>query len=101
VAAYWVARSRIADPVRYKRYTDLVPAIVAKYGGRILARGGRYKIMEGGDRFHRFVVIEFPSFEQGVACFESEEYNSAAAFRRHGAGEVETVIVEGGDATEL
>jgi uncharacterized protein (DUF1330 family) len=97
--AYWVARSRIIDPVEYKKYTNLVPAIIAKYGGKVLARGGRYERMEGPDKFHRFVVIEFPSLEQGVACFRSPEYEAAAAFRRSGAGEVETVIVEGGDAT--
>jgi uncharacterized protein (DUF1330 family) len=44
-------------------------------------------------------VIEFATFEQGVACFTSPEYQAAAAFRRNGAGEVETFIVEGGDAT--
>jgi uncharacterized protein (DUF1330 family) len=49
--AYWVARSRIADPVEYKKYTDRVPAIIAKYGGRVLARGGHFQIMEGPDKF--------------------------------------------------
>src|SRR4029078_5186492 len=98
--AYWVARSKINDPVEYKKYTDQVLAIIASYGGKVLARGGRHQIMEGPEKFHRFVVIEFPSFEQGVACFTSEEYNKAAAFRRtNGAGEVETIMVEGGDAT--
>jgi uncharacterized protein (DUF1330 family) len=97
--AYWVARSRIIDPVAYKKYTDRVPAIIAKYGGKVLARGGRFQIMEGSDKFHRFVVIEFPTFEQGVACFTSSDYNDAAAFRRGGAGEVETVMVDAGDAT--
>ena len=87
--AYWVARSRINDPVEYKKYTDRVPAIIAKFGGKVLARGGRFQIMEGPDRFHRFVVIEFPSFEQGVACFTSLEYNEAAAFRR--SGDVKTM----------
>jgi hypothetical protein len=43
--------------------------------------------------------IEFPTFEQGVACFTSKEYDDAAAFRRAGAGEVETIMVDGGDAT--
>ena len=38
--AYWVARSKINDPVEYKKYTDLVPDIIAKYGGKVLARGG-------------------------------------------------------------
>jgi uncharacterized protein (DUF1330 family) len=101
MAAYWVARSKINDPVEYKKYTDLVPAVIAKHGGKVLARGGRFRIMEGPDKFQRFVVIEFPTFEQGVACFTSDDYNKAAAFRRkNGAGEVETIMVEGGDATK-
>ena len=97
--AYWLARSRIVDPVEYKKYTDRIPAILAKFGGKVLARGGRFQIMEGPDKFHRFVVVEFPTLEQGVACFKSSQYEDAAAFRRNGAGEVETVIVEAGDAT--
>ena len=99
MAAYWVARARIDDPAEYKRYTDLVPGIISDHGGRVLARGGRYQIMEGPENFHRFVVIEFPTLEAGVACFQSPEYVAAAAFRRGGAGVVENVIVEGGDAT--
>ena len=93
--AYWVARARVNDAAEYKKYADQVPGILAKFGGKVLARGGRHQIMEGPQKFQRFVVIEFPSFEQGVACFTSDEYNKAAAFRRVGAGEVETVIVEG------
>jgi uncharacterized protein (DUF1330 family) len=45
--AYWVARSKINDPTEYKKYTDLVPGILARYGGKVLARGGRFQIMEG------------------------------------------------------
>lgn len=93
--AYWVARSRINDPVAYKQYTDRVPAILARHGGKVLARGGRYRILEGPEKFQRFVVIEFPTLEQAVACHDSPEYQEAAAFRRGGAGEVELVIVEG------
>ncbi|MBI3370833.1 MAG: DUF1330 domain-containing protein [Betaproteobacteria bacterium] len=97
--AYWIARSRIDHPEQYKKYTDLVPGIVAKFGGKVLARGGRFRIMEGPEKFMRHVVIEFASFERAVACFESREYQEAAAFRRAGGGVVENVIVEGGDAT--
>ncbi len=95
MAAYWIARSKIHDPVEYKRYTDLVPPIIAKYQGKILSRGGKFEIVEGPHYFERFVVIEFPTFELGVACFKSPEYDDAARFRRNGAGEVETVIAEG------
>lgn len=97
--AYWVARARIDDPVQYKKYTDLVPAIIARHGGKVLARGGKFRVMEGPDTFRRFIVIEFPTFEQAVACFESPEYQEAAAFRKDGGGIVENVIVDGGDAT--
>jgi len=97
--AYWVARSRIDDPVQYKKYTDLVPAIIARHGGKVLARGGKFRVMEGPDTFRRFVVIEFSTFEQAVACFESPEYQEAAAHRKAGGGVVENVIVEGGEAT--
>lgn len=98
--AYWIARSKINDPVEYKKYTDQVPGIVAAYGGKVLARGGKYEIMEGPDKFHRFVVIEFPTFEQGVACFRSAEYDDAARHRReNGVGEVETIMLEAGEFT--
>ena len=86
--AYWVARSKITDPVEYKKYTDRVPAIIAKFGGKVLARGGRFEIMEGPDKFHRFVVIEFPSFEQGVACFQVRRIQRGGGIpaRRRGRG---------------
>jgi uncharacterized protein (DUF1330 family) len=98
--AYWIAHAKINDPVEYKKYTDPLPDIFKKHGATILARGGRFQVMEGPEYFARHVVIEFPTFEQAVACFESEEYRAAAAHRRqNGVGEVQNVIVEGGDAT--
>lgn len=99
MAAYWLSRCVVHDPVQYKKYTDRVPGILEKHGGKVLARGGRYQIMEGPEIFHRFVVIEFPTLEAGVNCFKSPEYMEAASFRRNGAGIVENVIVEGGEAT--
>jgi uncharacterized protein (DUF1330 family) len=93
--AYWLARAKVNDPVEYKKYTDRVPAILAKYGARVLARGGRYRTLEGPEKFNRFIVVEFPTLEQGVACFNSKEYQEAAAFRRRNqAGENELVMVE-------
>jgi uncharacterized protein (DUF1330 family) len=96
MVAYWVARAEVNNPDQYKKYTELVPGILRKFGGKILARGGRFKILEGPEKFHRFVVIEFPSFEKAIACYESAEYLEAAAHRRKdGASELEIAIVEG------
>jgi uncharacterized protein (DUF1330 family) len=50
--AYWVARSKINDPVAYKKYTDRVPAIIAKYGGRVLARGGALRSWRARKNFN-------------------------------------------------
>ena len=99
MAAYWVARSKIIEPVAYKRYTDQVPAILSQFGGKVLARGGEFRILEGNDKFERFVVIEFPSLEDGEACFNSEAYQTAASHRRNGGGEVDLILVASGDAT--
>ena len=90
-----MARAKINDPDQYKKYTDRVPAILQKFGAKILARGGKFQILEGPETFGRFVVVEFPSMEQAVACHDSPEYQEAAAFRKDGGGEVELVIVDG------
>ena len=102
MAAYWLARAKINDPVEYKKYTDLVPNILKKYQGKILARGGNYQVLEGPKTFERYVIIEFPSMEQAIACFDSPEYVAAATFRRNkSAGQNELVIIEASEAMSI
>ena len=97
--AYWLARAKINDAVEYKKYTDLVPDILANYGGTVLARGGKQEQLEGPEFFLRHIVVEFPSLERALACHQSPEYQEARLFRLNGVGENELVIVDGGDAT--
>lgn len=97
--AYWIARARVIDADRYWRYAEQVPAILARHGGKVLSRGGAFKVLEGTDRFARFVVIEFESMADAVACYESPEYQAARRHRIDGAGEAEIVLVEGGEFT--
>ncbi len=65
--AYWLARSVIHDPAAYKRYTDQVPGIISQFGGKVLGRGGRFQIMEGPQKWQRFVVLEFPTLKMASA----------------------------------
>ncbi len=96
MAAYWIARAKINDPVEYKKYADRIPGILAKYDAKVLARGGEAKTLEGPDVFERYVVIEFPSMEAAEACFNSAEYQEAAVFRRtNQAGQNELAVVAG------
>ena len=102
MTAYWLARAKINDQSEYMKYATQVPAILQKYNGEILTRGGKYKTLEGKDYFERFVVIEFPSMEDAEACFSSAEYTAAAQFRRNDdVGNNELTIVEAGDLTPL
>ena len=99
MVAYWLARAKINDPLEYKKYTDLVPEIIAAYGGRVLARGGEKTTLEGPEIFERFIVIEFPSMEAACDCHASQAYQSAREFRLNGVGQNELTIVAAGDAT--
>ena len=92
--AYWIAHVDITDPDHYSQYTQRAPKAFAKFGAKFLARGGRSEAMEGGPARQRNVVIEFDSYEQAVACYESAEYQAAKA-HREGVGEAQIIIVEG------
>ena len=45
--AYIVLDIDVTDPVVYEEYKKLAPALVASFGGRYLARGGRTEVLEG------------------------------------------------------
>ena len=100
MTAYWVARAKINDPVKYKKYTDLVPDILKKFGGKVLARGGKYQKLEGTETYERQIVVEFPSLEKALAGHKSPEYQEARKYRLGGVGQNELAIVEAGDPTK-
>ena len=91
--AYWIAHVTVTDPDQYRLYAEAAPQAFRKYNARFLARAGRHEQLEGAGR-PRNVVVEFDSFEDAVACYNSPEYQ-AAKEKRQGAGEADIVIVEG------
>ncbi|MDP0927310.1 DUF1330 domain-containing protein [Paracoccus onubensis] len=92
MTALWIAHVHVTDAEAYGRYAEAAGPAIAAHGGVFLARGGRYRQMEGNDR-SRNVVARFPSFEAAVACYESPEYQTALAHAK-GASERDLVIVE-------
>lgn len=90
---YWIAHVTVGNPDQYKFYAETAPVAFRKYGATILARGGKSQQMEGQGR-PRNVVIEFPSLQAAIDCYNSSEYQTAKA-KRQGAGEAEIVLVEG------
>ena len=91
---YWVACYReIKDPNALADYAGLATVAVQAGGGKFLARGGRVQPFDTG-RNERTVVVEFPSFEQALATYESAAYQAAAA-KLEGAVERDFRVTEG------
>jgi uncharacterized protein (DUF1330 family) len=85
MAAYMIAEVDVQDPEAYEAYRKAVPATIAQYGGRYLARGGRTEVLEGDHLPKRMVILEFPSFEQARDWWASEEYREPKLIRQRTA----------------
>ncbi|SCY11784.1 Uncharacterized conserved protein, DUF1330 family [Streptomyces sp. 136MFCol5.1] len=93
---YWVSVYRaISDPERLTAYDKLAGLAVQAAGGRVLSSGGRVVAHEAGNT-HRVVLIEFNSFDQAVAAYESEAYQQALVVLS-GCVERDFRIIEGTD----
>ncbi|HEX2146787.1 MAG TPA: DUF1330 domain-containing protein [Pseudorhizobium sp.] len=90
---YWIARVDVHDAERYKDYVSTAKPAFERFGANFLARGGEFVELEGGSRA-RNVVIEFPSLQAAVDCYNSPEYQAAAKIRQEVA-DAEMVVVEG------
>ncbi|SNR79388.1 DUF1330 domain-containing protein [Actinomadura mexicana] len=93
---YWVSvYPTISDPETLTAYNKLAGQAVRAAGGRTLSRGGRVVAHETGIT-QRVVLIEFDSFEQAVAAYQSEAYQKALVALPHGF-ERDFRIIEGID----
>jgi uncharacterized protein (DUF1330 family) len=90
---YIIVRVDVSDPEAYARYAAATPEAMKKYGAKPLVRGGRCEALEGSAR-SRNVVMEFESYYQAKAYYNSPEYQ-AARQHRIGAAEGEFLLVEG------
>ncbi|MEO1067283.1 MAG: DUF1330 domain-containing protein [Pseudomonadota bacterium] len=92
---YWIARVDVNDVERYKDYVSGAASAFQKHGAKFLVRGGPVTELEGKSR-QRNVVIEFPSVEAALACYNEPDYQAAKDIRQSVA-ESELCIVEGFD----
>jgi uncharacterized protein (DUF1330 family) len=93
---YWVAHVDVADAEKYEAYKAANAATFAEYGAKFLVRGGQQTVAEGDVR-SRTVVLEFPSYAQALACYQSAGYQHAKSLRDP-VSTGDLVIVEGYDS---
>ena len=94
MAAYLIGEIEVTDPQAYEEYRKQVLAVVTKYGGRFIVRGGKVETLEGGWAPRRVVALEFPSLDQARTFYQSEEYAPLLRMR-HAASRGKMILVEG------
>jgi uncharacterized protein (DUF1330 family) len=95
---YWLARVDVKDDAIYAKYRDANAIAFKKYGARFIVRGGKFENPEGTSR-SRNVVIEFPSYQAALDCWNSPEYKHAISIRAP-ISEGDIVIIEGYDGPQ-
>ena len=94
MSAYVIGDIEVTDPAAYEEYRKQVLAVVTKYGGKFIVRGGTIDAKEGGWIPKRMVVVEFPSLAQAQKWYDSPEYAPLIKLRQK-ASKGRLVIVEG------
>jgi uncharacterized protein (DUF1330 family) len=95
---YWIVRVDVTDPDVYSGYIKANAEPFARYGAKFLVRGGKHEAVEGSARA-RNVIIEFPSFDQALACFHDASYQAAKAIRDPVAT-ADVLVIEGYDGPQ-
>lgn len=90
---YWVVRAVINNKNAYSKYVQLATNIVQKFNGRFIVRGGNQKEVEGSG-YDRTVVVEFNSYNDALACYESPEYQSALIHVKNSSKRLFCVVEE-------
>lgn len=95
---YWIVHVDITDHEQFKKYVSANTGVLKKYGARFLARAGQYTVPEGTTRT-RNTIVEFPSYQAALDCWNSPEYQAALKLRLS-ASAIDLVIVEGYDGPQ-
>ena len=94
MAGYLVAQLQVTDPDAFEEYRAAVPAVIARFDGRYLIRGGKIDAKEGAWPAPRLVVLEFPDVQRAHEFYDSPEYQEILPLRlKASTGTV--AIVEG------
>jgi len=95
---YWVAQVDVSDMEQYKKYIAANAKPFKEFGARFVVRGGQSENVEGKHR-SRTVVIEFPSYQAALDCYQSPDYQAALKLRAT-ASVADIVIIEGYDGIQ-
>ena len=97
MSCYFIGEIEVTDNSWARSYIKEVTPMVARYGGRYLARTPKIDKLEGPRKAPGFcVILEFPSRDAALQFFDSPEYAPYKSARQAGSV-TDSILVEGED----
>jgi uncharacterized protein (DUF1330 family) len=100
---YIVGDIHISDPATYQAHLPRALATIARFGGRVIAGGGKIDLLEGDPMPEGIFIIEFQTADAARRWYQSDEYQEALVVEQRGAvhGRVETADAAGTGADRI
>ena len=77
---YWIIQAQaIKDTDSMEMYSNLWVTFADKFQAKIITATTSILAVEGGDA-SRVILVEFPSYEMAIDCYESIEYQNAKKY---------------------
>ena len=93
MAAYVViTREGTRNAAPMEQYKQLAPASFHQHPAIFRAIHGRHEVLEG-PAAEEIIILEFPSYEEAKACYQSPEYRAASEHRCQ-TGDYRFIITE-------
>ena len=68
-----IAQGSVQNPEAMQKYYERTPAVIERFGGRVVAFTIQADCREG-DAFPVWAVLEFPTLDAARSYYESDEY---------------------------
>jgi uncharacterized protein (DUF1330 family) len=78
---YVVGDIHITDPAAFQTHVPRALATIARFGGRVIAGGGKIDLLEGGPMPERIFIIEFLNADAARRWYRSDEYQAVLKIR--------------------
>jgi uncharacterized protein (DUF1330 family) len=95
---YIVGDIQITDSDAYQAHLPRALATIARFGGRVIAGGGKIDLLEGDPMPEQTFIIEFPTADVARRWYQSDDYQEALKIRLS-ASHGRVFLIEGNEVS--
>jgi uncharacterized protein (DUF1330 family) len=96
MSGYFIVRCKYFDESEYRGYARLAADAVRNFNGQFLVTGQGVQNQQESGYLPKSVVVRFDSYQDALACYQSEIYKQALSFIKD-SSDRDFAIVEGLD----